>query len=208
MTHISKDDDAFADRIAKGLRAPERVDGTFEVRTMSAVRASQRVESGDEAGHEAGHEAHPSWWVRPRSFSLTPLAALAIATGLAAILLVGNLGINGLTGGARGREARAMVGTGRDTVHIVRFMFVDSTATRVALVGAFNQWQKDAVLLRQVGTSGVWSVDVALVGGRYEYAFVVSDRDGERWVADRFAVSTRDEFGTETSLISLPAQGS
>ena len=133
-----------------------------------------------------------------------------MAAGFAAIVLAGGSSIRGtLVRSVPGEDARQIVrSTDRDTVHVVRFLFVDSTATRVALVGAFNQWKKDAVLLRQVGTTGVWSVDVPLHGGRYEYAFVVYDQDGERWVADRFAPSTRDEFGTETSLISLTTRGS
>jgi len=202
MTHVPNNDDEFAERIAKVLRAPESAHATFEARAMSAVHAARRAAQGEEASQ--------SWWLRPRSFRLTPLAALAVAAGFAAIVLAGGFAVEGVVsrGGAGGNTRQVAAHVDRDTVHIVRFLFVDSMATRVALVGAFNQWRKDAVQLQQVGTSGVWSVDIPLVGGRYEYAFVVFDRDGERWVADRFAPTARDEFGAETSVISLTSRGS
>jgi hypothetical protein len=43
-------------------------------------------------------------------------------------------------------------------------------------------------------------VSIALTPGRHEYAFVV---DGERWVADPFALTTRDEFGQESSVVRV-----
>lgn len=202
MSKEPMNQDAFVERIAKVMRTAESPDATFEARAMSAVHAAARA--------ERSADARRSWWLRPRSVRFTPLAALAMAAGFAAIVLVGSSSISGtLLPSVPGEGARQTVGsTERDTVHVVRFLFVDSAATRVALVGGFNQWKKDALLLRQVGTTGVWSVDVPLHGGRYEYAFVVYDQDGERWVADRFAPSTRDEFGTETSLISVATRGS
>lgn len=183
-------EDAFAERIAKPLRASERADTTFEARAMSAVHAAARA--------DAGQSRPPirSWWLRPYTLRLTPLTALAVA----ACLAIAALGGSSLV---RRQDAPATAVATRDTVHIVRFVLVDSNARRVALVGAFNQWQKDATPLHGTSVDGVWSVDVPLTSGRHEYAFVVYDEDGEHWVADPLSHVVQDEYGTESSVISV-----
>jgi hypothetical protein len=175
-------DDKFAERISKPLRAPERVDSTFEARAMSAVFAAMRAGEGPSLGNRR------NWWLRPRTFRLTPMASLALAAGFAALLV-----------GAQ--TAAAPVA---DTVHVVRFVLVQPNAERVALVGAFNQWRKDATWLEPAeGASGVWTVEVPLAAGRHEYAFVVYDARGERWVVDPYSQTVRDDYGTESSLVHV-----
>ena len=90
-------------------------------------------------------------------------------------------------------------------MHVVRFVFVDSAARSVSLVGDFNGWAKGATRLAAIGERGVWVVSVQLPAGRYEYAFIVTGADGERWVADPYAATLRDEFGTESSVVTLGA---
>ena len=92
-------------------------------------------------------------------------------------------------------------------MHIVRFVLVDPQARQVSLVGAFNQWQRGATQLTSP-RPGVWTVDVPLHAGRYEYAFVVQGANGERWVADPLGTVVRDEFGTESSVVSVGTQAS
>jgi 1,4-alpha-glucan branching enzyme len=92
----------------------------------------------------------------------------------------------------------------RDTVQLVRFVFVDSGASSVALVGDFNEWTRGATELKRSGAPGVWSVSVALTPGRHEYAFIVN---GSRWVADPLAVKSSDDFGTESSVIRVGPAG-
>lgn len=182
-------DDAFADRIAGPLRAPEKVDATFEARAMSAVHAADRAEA------EARRTRRP-WLLRPYALQLSPLTAFAVAACLMVAALAGSLLVRRPTTAATNVAAR-------DTVHVVRFVFVDSSARRVALVGVFNHWEKDATLLSGTGVHGVWTVDVPLSAGRHEYAFVVYDDDGEHWVADPLSQIVRDEFGTESSMMVI-----
>jgi hypothetical protein len=186
----TRGEDAFAERIAKPLRASERADATFEARAMSAVHAAARADAGE------SRLPSPSWWLRPYTLRLTPLTALAAAASLTIAVLGGSSLV-------RRQGAPATAAATRDTVHIVRFVLVDSNARRVALVGAFNQWQKDATPLHGTSVGGVWFVDVPLSSGRHEYAFVVYDEHGERWVADPLSHVVRDEYGTESSVISV-----
>ena len=98
----------------------------------------------------------------------------------------------------RGSSSRAAAR--RDTVQIVRFVFVDPGATRVELVGDFNEWAKGSTELTRSGAPGVWAVSVPLSPGRHEYAFIIN---GSRWVADPLAVKSSDDFGTESSVIRV-----
>ncbi len=69
----------------------------------------------------------------------------------------------------------------RDTLRLVRLMFDDPAARRVALVGDFNAWQADATPMRRDSLSGRWETHVALPDGAHRYAIVV---DNTRWVGD------------------------
>jgi hypothetical protein len=183
-------DDVFAERIAGPLRASEKADATFEARAMSAVHAAAR------AAAEASRTPRRPWLLRPYTVQLSPLTAFAVAACLMIAALTGSLLVR------RSSTAATSV-VARDTVHVVRFVFVDSSAHRVVLVGVFNHWQKDATPLLGTGVNGIWSVELPLSAGRHEYAFVVYDDDGEHWVADPLGRIVRDEFGTESSVISV-----
>jgi hypothetical protein len=184
-------DDAFVDRIAGPLRAPERAPADMEARVMGEVR---RIRDQLQA-----RRLDRPWLLRPRSFAATPLAALALAAGFAAVVLAGASLVR-----ARPAPELPIAAVGADTVHLVRFVLVNSGARSVTLVGSFNQWEKDATPLREI-SPGVWVAQVPLGAARHEYAFVVRDANGERWLADPAALATRDEFGTESSVIDLTA---
>ena len=80
----------------------------------------------------------------------------------------------------------------------VQFMFVAPSATRVALVGEFNDWDPAATpMARSAG--GAWHVALPLARGRHVYAFVV---DGTSWVADPQAPLAPERwFGTSNSVV-------
>lgn len=189
--------DPFVERIAEPLRELEQADPTFEARVMSAVHLAKRPEA-------LRDDPHRSWWTR-RSWRVSPLGALAMAAGIAGLAIVGTKALDTL--GPTGNGVNVMGAAARvDTVHLVRFVFLDSTASRVSLVGTFNQWQKDATVLTAAG-GGAWTVDVRLPTGRHEYAFVVTDRRGERWVADPLSPTVRDEYDTPSSVIAIRNPG-
>jgi hypothetical protein len=183
-------DDAFIERISGKLRAVEIAPDDLERRVMADVRSIR-----DQLTVPA---AAKPWLMRPRSFRASPVAALALAAGFAALVL----GVASLvrTPGADRTSAAAVASV--DTVHVVRFLLADAEASSISLVGTFNQWDKGATPLRQVAP-GIWAVQLPLSGARHEYAFVVRDERGERWMADPAALSARDEFGAESSIIDL-----
>ena len=198
-------DDHLISRIAAELRRPVPLRPDFDARVMAAVR-----------------RAIPSlpvraWtWLRePRVVAVSPLGGLAMAAGLAGLLVVGTISRKpsaisrqqsavsrqpsavSRQQAAVGRQPSAV---GAGAAASVTFVLVAPQARSVALAGDFNDWDAARVLMRREA-SGLWTVDVPLAPGRYRYVFVV---DGRRFVADPAAPrAAGDDFGTPTSVVTV-----
>ena len=216
-------DEAFAERVAAPLREAEQLSGDFGARVMDAVRVEARVRRSVASRTPTPPRAleppdvplappAPAWWRRERALRVTPLGAIAMAAGLLIAAALGaygalrlglppaiarNIAVAPIA--APSDSSRALVGA-TDTVHVVRFVFVDSSAQTVSLVGDFNAWSRESTPLLRDAASGVWTATVALPSGRHEYAFIVN---GERWVADPFAARVRDEFEADYSVVTV-----
>jgi hypothetical protein len=82
----------------------------------------------------------------------------------------------------------------------VRFHLQARGAHRVSLVGSFNQWSAEGIVLEPVSDGATFAGTVELPPGTHEYMFVV---DG-RWVTDPAAEERRDDgFGRQNSLLRL-----
>jgi hypothetical protein len=107
---------------------------------------------------------------------------LAVAAGIALLAFV--VSRDGTTGGNEG----------------VAFSLEAPQATRVSLVGDFNNWDPAATPLAR-GSAGRWEAIVPLTPGRYQFTFVV---DGSRWVRDpSLPQALGDDFGQPTSVITV-----
>jgi hypothetical protein len=177
----------LVERIATPLREPVTLDEEFEGRVMRAVRASS-----------SGRPA-PGWWQRGYTLRVTPATALALAAGLALAAVLGRMTAS-TRGNAVPTVTAAAPAAAHDTVYVVRFTLVHPDARRVSLVGDFNGWTADATPLAGQSVAGVWSASVPVTPGRHEYAFIV---DGQRWVADPYAATVHDEFGTSSSVVHV-----
>jgi hypothetical protein len=191
-------DAAFLERVAAPLRAPEFLDETFEARLMEKIRREGALSHSVPSASGTA-----SWWRTERLVRVSPLKGLAIAAGLAGIIALSTLrdGPAAESGSdfAKG-QASAQSVAGTDTVHVVRFVFVDPRASTVEIVGDFNAWTKGVTKLERTAAPGVWSASVALPAGRHEYAFIIN---GTRWIADPLAPKTSDDFGTESAVIHV-----
>lgn len=193
------EDAAFVARIAAPLRAAERAHPSFEKRLMDKVRLE-----GSQLYPGLG-STRESWWRRERVVRMSPIAGLAVAAGLTAVIALSGLTLGSRIAARTESVARTVApAAAPDTVQLVRFVFVDSRASKVELVGDFNEWTRGSTSLKLSGAPGVWAVSVALTPGRHEYAFIVN---GTRWVADPLAVKTSDDFGTESSVIRVANPG-
>jgi hypothetical protein len=189
MDEINNPVERMVERIAAPLRAPEKLPNGFEDRLLSRIRA----EAIDEALRKKDRPR--SWWTAPRTITRAPIMSMVIAAGFAALVALTTLAV------AESGPIAGMFAPRADTVHLVRFVYHDSAARHVAVVGDFNRWGASEIQL-VMNEAGVWTATVALPPGSHEYAFVV---DGGRWVADPSALSARDEFGTPTSRVKLGA---
>lgn len=193
------EDAAFVARVAAHLRAPEAAHPSFEKRLMDKVRFEVA------ALYPTRSSAGASWWRQEWVIRLSPRVGIAIAAGISTIIALGGVAVGSrIAAPSQGSSHIAEATPPRDTVQLVRFVFVDSGASSVALVGDFNEWTRGATALKRSGAPGVWSVSVALTPGRHEYAFIVN---GSRWVADPLAVKSSDDFGTESSVIRVGTAG-
>ena len=126
---------------------------------------------------------------RRRRLILSPIAALAAATTVALVTSVFWLFML--------HPAPPAASTGADARTAVQFVFVATQARSVSLVGDFNDWDARATPMIRSG-DGVWSVEVRLEPGRFNYAFLV---DGLEWRADPAAVPARGDFGRPSSVL-------
>jgi hypothetical protein len=194
----------FAERAGRALRSPERLNDTFEDRLMHDVRAI-----GPISAKPAPLRSALRWMVQPRSFRLSPMAGLAVAAGFAGIVAAASLrwvrpetprvGVPAATiGDTPNIVARAAEGT---QTRIIQFVVTAPRASRVTLVGDFNDWDAAAAPLTRVAPGGVWTISIPLVPGRHEYAFLV---DGTRWITDPASPNAvGDDFGTPNSVITV-----
>jgi hypothetical protein len=184
--------DEVIERITMALRQDvATVAPDFDARVMQRIRTESR---------SVERRGVWSWMTRPRTVMVSPLGALALAAGLAGIIAIA----------ARGREVGApqvaaapgseVVATAVAVPQMTRFVFVARSASSVAIVGDFNDWEEGGSPLRRV-SEGVWAITIPLAPGRYHYTFVV---DGTKWVADPLAPRTiEDDFGRPNSVITV-----
>ena len=187
-------DDEMIGRVAESLRTSATPDAAAEARIMAAVRA----EAAAQRAPVALRVVRGGWrWLRePRSVAITPLAAGALAAGLALAMF----GVARMSAGGDRTVAVAAPAAARTDTVVVQFVLVAPGARSVTLVGDFNGWDSSATPLSG-SSSGLWSVALPLRPGRHQYAFVV---DGARWVADPAAPrALGDDFGAPSSVVTV-----
>jgi hypothetical protein len=138
--------------------------------------------------------AAAGWLWSPRSLTFRP--AYALAGTMAVVAVVSTSLMQPAT-----PAGTALAQAGAQPVQVVvQFRLGDSDAREVSLAGDFNDWRPDHQL-RQT-QPGVWSVDVALAPGVYNYVFIV---DGKAWRLDPLAPRVTDGFGGASSRLSVLA---
>ena len=148
-----------------------------------------------------------AWFWQPSvpAAALIGTAVIAVAVGYSARAVVGPTSAV-LTIDAEPRPALTPVLDDRSAPRLVPTQFILDApdASRVTLVGAFNDWAPEATPLVAAGARGVWTVSVLLPPGRHEYAFVV---DGVRWTPDPRAPQVADpDFGRSNSVAMVAEQ--
>jgi hypothetical protein len=178
-----------------------------ELRADVPVRAAWRDDVLGEVRELAGRKPQPSgrkaWTISPP----TAIAAALAFTALGATAAAGVFAVRdneGRTAAASAPGAAAVQSAVRSP-QSVRFALVAPGATRVSLVGDFNQWDANATPMRQLGDGRLWIVEVPLAPGRHVYAFVV---DGDVTPDPAAPRAGEEDFGTPSSVVLVGARGS
>lgn len=134
------------------------------------------------------------WSLRPRTLRLSPAAgALAMAASAAVFLL--------WSGSEPPTDPVGASGAGQV---VTRFVFVAGEASSVHLTGDFVSWSREGIELEDLRGTGIWTADVSLLPGVYQYTFIVN---GTEWRPDPRAVSQVDDgFGQTNSIVIVSAE--
>ncbi len=148
----------------------------------------------------------------PRLKRLAWAAGLILVFGLGYLTAVGFRGLHGALPGRTGQNLVRAPAASEATLpgtfasqtgqlRLVRLVHVpsDSRVDQVTVAGDFNNWNPDLTPLRKEGN--VWTVQLILQPGTYEYMFV---EDGTDWITDPLALQTRDDgFGKKNAVLDL-----
>ena len=180
--------DEVIERAARTLRGEAiRMSPDFDARVMQRVREESQLIVVPGLWR---------WMTRSRTIRVSPLGGLAIAAGLAGVVALAAQ----RDGGSRSVFTTPTAAVA-PTAHMTEFVFVNSSASSVSIVGDFNDWEEGGSPLRRVSEKGVWAITIPLAPGRYHYTFVV---DGTKWEADPYAPRTlEDDFGRPNSVITV-----
>ena len=133
------------------------------------------------------------WGFRPRTIRLSPAAgALAFAASVAVFFLWSDSASVTDPGAAGANQV------------VTRFVFVAGDASSVHLTGDFVSWSREGIELEDLRGTGIWTADVSLVPGVYQYTFIVN---GTEWRPDPRAMSQVDDgFGQTNSVVMVSAE--
>jgi hypothetical protein len=168
---LQKEADEF-DRIVEGMnRRPVKLPRGIRLAVMARIRA----------GRPSVWSRTRTWFTTPRTIRLSPVGALALAAGLAALFFA-----------VPHRQPAA------DAESIAHFIYAAPTASRVAVTGEFANWDPRGIAMKR-RTDGTWVAEVKLPPGLHQYVFIV---DGVEWVPDPGALSQVDDgFGRQNSVL-------
>jgi hypothetical protein len=176
----------YVELIAREARKPVVTDRAARERIMTAVRA------------EPVPRPRTSIWERvvaPRSWTLSPMTGSLLAAGLVGLGVVAGALVSN-RGGRPPVEQATLVAARPPVDTVFKFVFVAPKASKVSLVGDFNDWDATKAPMAQADKNGLWSVTLPLSVGRHVYAYVV---DGD-WLPDPQAPMTGDGFGHMNSV--------
>jgi len=192
--------DATLEDLPEDVRAEERrlrdLLETVREEPRVSPRLYEAVMAEVAATPTSGWKRPLDWLLRPRTIRLSPAVGGLVVAGIAAaVLLVSQVG----------STPDGDVATG-DRGVVTRFVFIAPEASSVRVTGDFVDWRPEGIALEEERATGIWTVDVPLEPGVYQYAFVV---DGVEWRPDPRAVSSVDDgFGRENSVVIVSDQNS
>jgi hypothetical protein len=182
MSMSAEHDDALDDEVLRQvvgeLRKPVRLDPSLDRRALDQIHAES---------HRIAPPASRWWGVW--------IAGAAVAAGVLLAVALPDRETTPEPASAVALEQAALPADARP----VRLRLA-APASRVAVVGDFNDWDPAATPLRPAGDGGTWIVELRLKPGRYHYTFLI---DGRRWARDPNAPAAESDFGAPVSMLTV-----
>ena len=211
------DNPRWLDEVGDELRQEVPVRAEWRARLLDDVARARRPVAGDDFDDRndelpiiaaASAETAAALRLRERRIVLHPLTGIAaavvfIALGVGATLTALSWRTRTLADGATAngtapRPDKTLVSNASAEREVVRFELSAPTASRVALVGSFNEWNPVATPLQRDSSTGKWIVSLRLPPGRHVYAFVV---DGDVKADPAAPRAADDDFGSANSVV-------
>ncbi|MBV6522185.1 MAG: 1,4-alpha-glucan branching enzyme GlgB [Gemmatimonadaceae bacterium] len=193
------DNDPFIERVANELRHPIRVDSRFDDRVMAALEAPTVI--------PLRPIARTAWLRRRWTISVSPMGGLAAAAAIGAIAILGMQLRTPVTepplARTQGTSLVAVANSPIDVENVVierQLTLLAPNATKVAVVGDFNDWDATRGSMQRLTADGLWSVTLPLRVGRHEYQFVVDDT---LRLPDPTMPQASSDFGSANSVITV-----
>jgi hypothetical protein len=210
------DNPRWLSEIAGELRRDVPVRPAWRARQHDEVARAPRPASADDVDDRFDDELEVPRQAAAarRSITLSPVAGLAAALLFVAL----GAGVTYATLFSRAKSGERPIASGRAAAptpahltsttspgeerEVVRFELSAPSASRVALVGSFNEWNPVATPLERDAASGKWVVSLRLPPGRHVYAFVV---DGDVTADPAAPRAADDDFGSTNSVVLVSA---
>ena len=205
------DNPRWLDEIAEELQRDVPVRPAWRARLLDEVARAPKPSASDDVDDRFDDEVEtpPNVVARRRSITLSPgmgIAAAALFAALGAGVTYAvlssrvqngdRIASNIVAGPTTAQPASS--GAAAEPREVVHFELSAPRASRVTLVGSFNEWNPAATPLSRDPATGKWVVSVRLSPGRHVYAFVV---DGDVTADPAAPRAADDDFGSTNSVV-------
>src|SRR5262245_33903273 len=190
----------------------DRDEARMDDEVRAAYRETDATDTAARARLLATLAARPTglrWWFAPNAFRARPAWVFAAMLG---VLVAGAwIGARLVTppglarDAASKRTAAALAQAEAEGTQPVTFVLRAPGATRVSVVGDFNNWDAEATPMAHSGSGDLWVLSVKLPRGVHLYSFVL---DGTEWRPDPSApLAADDSFGGHNSVVVVDGVG-
>jgi hypothetical protein len=189
-----RDEAKLDERVRSAYRQPSPADEPARARLLARLAVEAR--------------SHAGWrgWFSVRAYHARPATVFAAMAAMLAAVLVAGVWLGARFAGGpqhRGSITRAPAGAMPASAEAgtapVTFVLRAPGATRVSVVGDFNNWDANATPMAHSGSGDLWVLSVRLPRGVHMYSFVL---DGSEWRPDPSAPLAADgSFGGHNSVI-------
>lgn len=194
------DNDPLIESVASELRRPVRLDARFDERVMAALDEPTVLPLRRSERHR--------WMDRRWTISISPLTGIAAAAAIGAVAVWG-VRVATTTASPMVAEVASdmplvpVANVPVDVDHMIvqrQLTILAPNATKVSVIGDFNDWDAAKGTMQRLTNDGLWSVTLPLKVGRHEYQFVLDDSVR---ISDPAAPQAKSDFGTANSVITV-----